>query len=235
MGKGIERLSALNIGRKLKPGYHADGGGLYLQVGKHGGKSWVFRFRVRKPAADAGRLREMGLGSFSSLALSEAREAARVCRKRLLEGCDPIEMKATSKALLAQQRTEEATNSKTFDECAEAYIASHEAAWRNDKHVAQWRATLKTYVSPHFGHIWQVQGYLCGCPGDLAGWGHCERHPLPRHGFHGRLGEDRSDPATIRQGVCAGQHAGREQGSRKARSPSTGSRAHSPAGGQSRQ
>jgi hypothetical protein len=32
----------------------------------------------------------------------------------------------------------------TFKECARRYIAGHEAAWRKNKHRAQWRATLET-------------------------------------------------------------------------------------------
>jgi integrase len=68
-----------------------------------------------------------------------------------LDGHDPLETRIAARAVVVQQQADEAVNSKTFDECAEAYIVSHEAAWRNDKHVAQWRATLKTYVSPHFG------------------------------------------------------------------------------------
>src|SRR5262249_37342206 len=35
--------------------------------------------------------------------------------------------------------------------CAERYIASHKAAWRNPKHAAQWPSTLATYVYPIFG------------------------------------------------------------------------------------
>jgi len=145
MGKGIERLSALTVSRKLKRGYFNDGGGLYLQVGKHGAKSWVFRFRIRKPATDAGRLREMGLGSFQALSLADAREAARMCRKQLAEGCDPIEVRAASRAAVA-------VNEKSFDYCAAQYIESHKSGWRNEKHVAQWKTTLATYVSPHFGN-----------------------------------------------------------------------------------
>ncbi len=144
MGKGIERLSALTVSRKLKRGYYNDGGGLYLQVGKHGAKSWVFRFRIRKPAADAGRLREMGLGSYQALSLADAREAAHMCRKQLAEGRDPIEVRVASRA-------EVAANEKSFDYCAAQYIESHESGWRNEKHVAQWKATLATYVSPHLG------------------------------------------------------------------------------------
>ena len=32
-------------------------------------------------------------------------------------------------------------------------LASHEAAWRNLKHRAQWRATLATYAFPIFGSL----------------------------------------------------------------------------------
>ena len=55
MAKTIGKLNALQIGRKLKPGLHADGAGLYLKVTKAGTKSWVFRFMVR------GKARAMGL------------------------------------------------------------------------------------------------------------------------------------------------------------------------------
>jgi integrase len=41
----------------------------------------------------------------------------------------------------------------TFRACAERMIASHEAAWKNPKHRAQWKATLATYVYPTFGEL----------------------------------------------------------------------------------
>jgi hypothetical protein len=34
----------------------------------------------------------------------------------------------------------------TFKACAEKYIASHKTGWKNDKHAAQWPATLTTYA-----------------------------------------------------------------------------------------
>ena len=41
----------------------------------------------------------------------------------------------------------------TFDKCAEKYIAAHESGWRSEKHGAQWRSTVKTYVSPVLGGL----------------------------------------------------------------------------------
>jgi hypothetical protein len=41
----------------------------------------------------------------------------------------------------------------TFRQCAEAYIAAHQAGWKNDKHAAQWPSTLQTYVYPVMGAL----------------------------------------------------------------------------------
>ena len=41
----------------------------------------------------------------------------------------------------------------TFEQCAKAFIASHEPSWRNDKHRAQWRSTLATYCYPVLGAL----------------------------------------------------------------------------------
>lgn len=140
---GINKLTSLAVKRITKRGYYGDGGGLWLQVGKSGTKSWVFRFTLD------GRSREMGLGALHTVSLSKAREIARDHRKLLLEGTDPIERRVDAKAArrLSQAR------SLTFDECASAYIAAHKSAWRNAKHASQWRATLTTYASPILGDL----------------------------------------------------------------------------------
>jgi integrase len=41
----------------------------------------------------------------------------------------------------------------TFRNVAKAYLAAHEAGWRNPKHRAQWRATLDAYAMPHMGDL----------------------------------------------------------------------------------
>ena len=41
----------------------------------------------------------------------------------------------------------------TFRDVAEAYIAAHEASWRNAKHRQQWSATLATYAYPVLGDL----------------------------------------------------------------------------------
>jgi integrase len=46
----------------------------------------------------------------------------------------------------------DAAKSITFTTCAERFIDAHRAAWKNDKHIAQWQNTLATYAEPVFGH-----------------------------------------------------------------------------------
>ncbi len=122
--------------------YH-DGGGLYLQVAASGAKSWIYRYMLN------GRAREMGLGPFHIISLSEARSRAAECRRLRLDGIDPIEARKAKRdgAML------EAAKAITFDACAKAYIEAHEAGWQNAKHRDQWRNTLKTYTSPEFGAL----------------------------------------------------------------------------------
>ncbi|HJU16855.1 MAG TPA: integrase arm-type DNA-binding domain-containing protein [Stellaceae bacterium] len=142
MARETGRLAAVAL-PKLKPGMHADGGGLYLQVTESGARTWIYRFMLN------GRAREMGLGPLHTIALAEAREKARECRKLRLEGIDPIEARNAKKT---EARLAAAT-AMTFRECAEACIAAHKAGWKNSKHAAQWPSTLTTYVYPIFGDL----------------------------------------------------------------------------------
>ena len=121
---------------------YADGGGLYLQVSNNGA-SWIYRYMIN------GRAREMGLGPRALIGLAEARAKALDARRKRHEGIDPIEARRDqrSKARL------DAAKAITFSECAEAYIKAHRAGWRNDKHAAQWEATLATYAEPVIGPL----------------------------------------------------------------------------------
>jgi integrase len=143
MARMVGKLTALDVSRAKERGYYGDGGGLYLLVGPTGAKSWVFRFRK------AGRLREMGLGPLHTISLARAREKAREAREQRLDGGDPIEAKHAAR----QQARLDAAKAMSFQQCAERYIASHEAGWRNPKHAAQWPSTLGTYVYPVFGSL----------------------------------------------------------------------------------
>jgi integrase len=147
MAKQTERLSSAKV-KHAKPGMHADGGGLYLQVtaGKEEGqlnKSWLYRYKI------AGRERQMGLGSLNTIGLAEARAAAEECRKLTRESKDPIEVRDASRA--SQQVAK--AKAVTFEWCATRYMAAHESGWRNAKHRQQWHNTLSTYAYPIIGKL----------------------------------------------------------------------------------
>lgn len=143
MAAGLNKLSALQVQKAKDPGYYGDGGGLWLQISKLGGKSWVFRFTYH------GKAREMGLGALHTVSLAEAREKALQHRKMLLEDKDPIEERKIAR-LHSQFQS---ASTKTFSECANAYIAAHRSGWKNEKHGKQWAATLETYAFPVMGRL----------------------------------------------------------------------------------
>lgn len=143
MANSINRLSDRAVRAKKDKGMYADGGGLYLQVSAVGSKSWIFRFKRD------GRARDMGLGGWPGVSLADAREKAAEARRDHSQGKDPI---TERNANIARQRIE-AARAITFKACAEKFIDSHEASWRNPKHRQQWRNTLKTYAYPVIGHL----------------------------------------------------------------------------------
>jgi integrase len=131
-------LTARQVQTQRTAGLFADGGGLYLQVSPTGAKTWIYRFQI------AGRRRDMGLGSAGVFTLGDARQKAAEARRLVAEGIDPIERR-TGQAAAAALVTAKVV---TFKDCAEAYIDSMRAGWKNAKHGAQWAATLETYAYP---------------------------------------------------------------------------------------
>ena len=145
MPKLPEPMGPLAVSRLSRPGLHTVGGvpGLALQVLSSGGRTWVLRVVI------GNRRREMGLGGYPGVTLAMARDAAREARDLVRRGIDPIE--AAKEAREALKVTP--TVVYTFQAAAEAYIASHEASWKNPKHRDQWTATLKNYAYPVMGNL----------------------------------------------------------------------------------
>ena len=138
MSVKINRLSARQV-ETLPPGFHTDGGGLYLRVRDTGSRAWVFRYSRR------GRTREIGLGATHSRSLADARKVAAAMRILLIDGADPADV---------LRPTDERVGPKeTFASCAEALIVSKQSGWRNAKHTQQWRNTLRDYVFPVIGKL----------------------------------------------------------------------------------
>lgn len=127
------KLTATAVKAANKPGRYGDGEGLFLLIGKRGGKSWMVR------AQKDGRRRDIGLGSASKVPLKLARERAAAVRSQIEAGIDPV----------AERR--KAAGVPTFREAAALVHAEHKASWKNAKHRKQWIATLETYAFPAFG------------------------------------------------------------------------------------
>jgi integrase len=131
----MNRLTALQVQRLLKkPGLHADGGNLYLQVKKVGSGSWPFRYERD------GVEKWMGLGSVRDVSLAQARAKAAEARKLLAAGQDPLVARRASEAAAKQ--------AMTFGGAATACFEAKRHQWRNEKHGDQWRMTLDVYAAP---------------------------------------------------------------------------------------
>ncbi len=139
--KSVGKYTNVAVQALMKPGVYGDGGGLYLQVRAVGQRSWLFRYKLN------GKAHWMGLGGFPAVTLAQARNQAELTRRKLRDGIDPITERRAAKA--ATQLTECDTPSPpTFGEVTAAYIAAHEAEWKNAKHRQQWRNTMATYCAP---------------------------------------------------------------------------------------
>ncbi len=81
--------------------------------------------------------------------MDDARSHASAARQKIHQGVDPIDQR---KAAVAKVRAEQ-VKSVRFGWCAEQYIESHRAGWRNAKHAEQWSKTLKDYAGPVIGGL----------------------------------------------------------------------------------
>jgi integrase len=145
MPKKAKELSALAVSRLRTPGYHAVGGvaGLYLQFVSINARSWILRTII------GGKRREIGLGGFPDTPLADAKIKARKTKDAIEAGADPIREKREARRKLAAEREK----AVTFKVAATAYIAAHEAGWKNAKHAAQWTSTLEHYAYPIVGDV----------------------------------------------------------------------------------
>jgi integrase len=149
MARASTKLTAKQVESLIKNnavGRHAVGDGVYLNIKPEGSISWVFRYQLD------GRRRNMGLGAYhrSSFTLADARRKADQLRSSLLHHIDPIAQRRKVKAAAEADRQKQ---SNTFQTCAEAFIDSKKAGWKNAKHHQQWVNTLTTYAYPVIGKM----------------------------------------------------------------------------------
>ncbi len=143
MPKLAKALSAIEIKRLNKPGFHTIGtvSGLGLSISPEGSKSWVYRISY------GGSRRKMGLGGYPTVTMSNAIDKARELKADIDKGIDPISAKKTTKSRLIAERAK----AKTFEDCAQMFLATR--TFTNKKHCKQWESTLKAYAYPHIGSM----------------------------------------------------------------------------------
>lgn len=141
----LHKLTERAVKAAKAPGLYGDGGGLCLQVGPTGAKSWVYRY------SRGGREHLMGLGPLHARTLDEAREKAREARQQLVDGVDPLQVK--QERLQGLRAAQHAPKVPTFAVEASHYIAAHKSGWKSPKHQQQWINTLRDYAEPIIGSV----------------------------------------------------------------------------------
>ena len=116
-------------------GRHGDGDGLQLFVSASGRRKWVLRYQLK------GVRRDMGLGPYPAIGLSDARTAAADARKLIARGVDPLDdRKASRKA---------ARPVPTFGDIAQTVIGDAQSKSGNAKVRYQWERHLgQAYSGP---------------------------------------------------------------------------------------
>ena len=97
-----------------------------------------------------GKQLELGLGSYPSVSVAEARSIAAENKALAVKGINP------------KYERQKPIHIPTFTEIADAVIEIKSAALSNAKHKAQWRSTLETYAYPFIGSI-PVNERCYGC------------------------------------------------------------------------
>ena len=136
--RSLHRLSVAAIKYIKTPGWHSDGGGLYLEVDPGGGKRWALRLTIN------GRRRDFGIGPLHKVSLQQARETAVRYRSLAYQGLDPIAEK---------QRSRKRKFAPTFEQAARQIHDERRASWSSGKHIDQWLNTLRDYAFPLIGSI----------------------------------------------------------------------------------
>lgn len=128
----LHRLTATGIKHLSQPGWHNDGGGLYLEVDSSGAKRWAMRLTIN------GKRRDFGLGPLHKVSLQQARIKAAEYREKAFLGNDPI---------AGKRRTARTSHSGvTFAMAAEEAHRARRDLWTNGKHVDQWLNTLRDHA-----------------------------------------------------------------------------------------
>ncbi len=145
MGK-LTSKTVESLVKAAAPGKTNDGDGLYFQVSKTGGTSWIFRYKLE------GRSREMGLGPYPTVTLSEARQLAADQRRTLASGADPLATRDAAREAKREAERQATARRTTFEDLARDYQQAHGSSW-SDRWRKGWLRKLELYAFPIMGKL----------------------------------------------------------------------------------
>ena len=133
-------LTAKQVENSRAPGKYAAGKGIFLIIGKTpNSKSWLKRYRFR------GKRREMGLGSYPTVSLADARAAGAEADRLIANKTDPIDHRQK------QDSTQWLANNTTFQAIADDMIDSKsklgEEPWKKAT-ADDAKYTIANWLSP---------------------------------------------------------------------------------------
>lgn len=131
-------LTDAQLRKITEPGRHFDGGGLYLELTKAGGKYWRLKYRY------GGKEKLLAFGVYPAVSLKAARDLASEARKVLSDGGDPSELRKAEKA----KAVHESIN--TLEAVSRDWM-THQAARWDVETAARIRASLETYIFKPLG------------------------------------------------------------------------------------
>ncbi len=132
------KLTDAKLRNLNQPGKYFDGGGLYLELTKAGGRYWRLKYR------HGGKEKRLAFGVYPGITLKDARDCAADARKVMQGGGDPGELRKNDKAKAAH----EAVN--TLEAAARGWLVHQSARWAPVT-LARIAASLEADIYPALG------------------------------------------------------------------------------------
>lgn len=108
-----------------------------------GARSWILRAKV------GDKRRDLGLGGYPDVTLSQARQRARETKEKIWQGIDPVaERKSLKSALVAEQ-----AKAVTFSDLSREYIQKKSKEFKTAKQVQKLSSHLESYACPFIGRM----------------------------------------------------------------------------------
>lgn len=136
-GMKTNALTAIKA-KSLGPGKHADGQGLWLWKRDKLHGSWVLRYVLES------KRKEMGLGRWPDVSISEAREKASEARRLVRSEISPVETRKRSKVPVTHL---------TVKKAVEGCFQAKQAELKGDGVAGRWMSPMTVHVFPKIGKL----------------------------------------------------------------------------------